>query len=87
MSFPQKATIGLHFAKNSTIKDSFNFDQLHPYESVCDYYLFDTKGKLPGGNGYAFNWWVRIRFDTVKLVYAWVWAQYGGEYVKMSNGK
>ncbi len=22
----------------------------------CNYFLFDTKGKLPGGNGYGFNW-------------------------------
>ncbi|RMZ50441.1 phosphoribosylanthranilate isomerase [Flavobacteriaceae bacterium PRS1] len=39
-----------------SIKDIFNFDDLKPYENVCDYFLFDTKGKLPGGNGYAFNW-------------------------------
>ena len=29
---------------------------MKPYESVCDFYLFDSKGKLPGGNGYAFDW-------------------------------
>ncbi|MGB5463086.1 MAG: phosphoribosylanthranilate isomerase [Aureibaculum sp.] len=39
-----------------SIKEEFNFDILRPYEAVCDYFLFDTKGKLPGGNGYAFNW-------------------------------
>ncbi len=39
-----------------SIKDTFNFKDLKPYETVCDYYLFDTKGKLPGGNGYTFNW-------------------------------
>ena len=39
-----------------SIKNEFNFDVLQPYETVCDYYLFDTKGKLPGGNGYTFNW-------------------------------
>lgn len=39
-----------------SIKDEFNFSQLQPYEDVVDYFLFDTKGKLPGGNGYTFNW-------------------------------
>ena len=39
-----------------SIKDEFNFDILRPYEAVCDYFLFDTKGKLPGGNGYTFDW-------------------------------
>lgn len=39
-----------------SIKDQFDFNELTPYEMVCDYYLFDTKGKLPGGNGYVFNW-------------------------------
>ena len=37
-------------------RDTFNFDVLKPYESVCDFFLFDTKGKLPGGNGYTFDW-------------------------------
>ena len=22
----------------------------------CDYFLFDTKGKFPGGNGISFDW-------------------------------
>ena len=39
-----------------SIKDTFNFDALTPYEGIVDYFLFDTKGKLPGGNGYTFNW-------------------------------
>ena len=39
-----------------SIKDTFDFSILAPYEDACDYFLFDTKGKLPGGNGYTFNW-------------------------------
>ena len=38
-----------------SIKDAFDFSVLAAYEEVCDYFLFDTKGKLPGGNGYAFD--------------------------------
>lgn len=42
--------------KTFSIKNEFDFKLLEPYEEVCDYFLFDTKGKLPGGNGYTFNW-------------------------------
>ncbi|NRD21572.1 phosphoribosylanthranilate isomerase [Winogradskyella eckloniae] len=49
-----------------SIKDEFNFDVLQPYEEVCDYYLFDTKGKLPGGNGYTFNWNVLSHYPSTK---------------------
>lgn len=38
------------------IKDQFDFDMLKPYDSVIDYFLFDTKGKERGGNGIKFNW-------------------------------
>ena len=37
-------------------KEAFDFSQLNPYAEYVDYFLFDTKGKLPGGNGYTFNW-------------------------------
>jgi phosphoribosylanthranilate isomerase len=47
---------GIEIIKAFSIKDEFNFDEIRPYESVCDFYLFDTKGKLPGGNGFKFNW-------------------------------
>lgn len=49
-----------------SIKDHFNFKILEPYEGVCDYFLFDTKGKLPGGNGYTFNWNVLKDYPSTK---------------------
>lgn len=49
-----------------SIKDTFNFKTLTPYEAVCDFYLFDTKGKQPGGNGYTFNWSVLKKYPSVK---------------------
>lgn len=49
-----------------SIKDNFNFSKLKPYEDVCDYFLFDTKGKLPGGNGYTFNWEVFKDYPSTK---------------------
>ena len=39
-----------------SIEEAFDFNELTPFEDCCDYFLFDTRGKLPGGNGYAFDW-------------------------------
>ena len=49
-----------------SIKNEFNFEVLKPYEPVCDYYLFDTKGKLPGGNGYTFDWTILKNHSSSK---------------------
>ena len=49
-----------------SIKDDFDFSVLMNYEEVCDFYLFDTKGKLPGGNGYTFNWEVLKDYPSTK---------------------
>jgi len=49
-----------------SIKNQFDFKVLEPYEDVCDYYLFDTKGKHPGGNGYTFNWNVFKKYKSPK---------------------
>ena len=38
------------------IKDEFNFELLKPFLQVVDYFLFHTKGKERGGNGYQFDW-------------------------------
>ncbi|WP_142783850.1 phosphoribosylanthranilate isomerase [Changchengzhania lutea] len=46
----------IEIIKVFSIKNEFNFEILKPYENVVDYFLFDTKGKLPGGNGYTFDW-------------------------------
>lgn len=49
-----------------SIRDNFDFGLLTPYENSCDYYLFDTKGKLPGGNGYTFDWKVLKDYPSTK---------------------
>lgn len=38
------------------VNDAFDFASLEAYLNSVDFFLFDTKGKLPGGNGYKFNW-------------------------------
>ena len=42
--------------KAITIDSKFNFNELKYYKNCVDYFLFDTKGKLPGGNGITFDW-------------------------------
>lgn len=61
-----EASHPIEIIKVFSIKHDFNFEALKPYESVCDYYLFDTKGKLPGGNGYTFNWNVLKNYPSNK---------------------
>lgn len=57
---------GLIVIKVFSIKNQFDFKVLEPYEDVCKYYLFDTKGKEPGGNGYTFNWNVLKKYKSNK---------------------
>ena len=63
--------------KNSNIKiikvfsvdDDFEFNVLEHYEQVCDYFLFDTKGKLHGGNGVTFNWQILENYKSKKPLF------------------
>jgi phosphoribosylanthranilate isomerase len=52
-----------------SIDAAFDFSQLQSYESVCDYFLFDTKGKLPGGNGVAFDWQLLQNYKSNKPIF------------------
>ncbi|SMG36021.1 phosphoribosylanthranilate isomerase [Arenibacter troitsensis] len=56
----------IEIIKVFSIKDDFHFSILTPYENVCDYFLFDTKGKLPGGNGFTFSWEVLKNYPSTK---------------------
>jgi phosphoribosylanthranilate isomerase len=52
-----------------SVDDDFDFEILNKYEDVCDYFLFDTKGKLHGGNGFTFNWQILDRYKSQKLLF------------------
>lgn len=58
--------LGIGVIKVFGADETFDFSVLQPYEEVCDYYLFDTKGKLPGGNGYVFDWEVLENYPSKK---------------------
>jgi phosphoribosylanthranilate isomerase len=58
--------IPIEIIKVFSIKDNFDFEILKEFESVCDYFLFDTKGELPGGNGTTFNWNLLKKYPSNK---------------------
>lgn len=57
---------GLTVFKAFSVFDDFDFGQLNAYKEVVDFFLFDTKGKLPGGTGEKFNWGIldQYKLDT-----------------------
>jgi len=59
-------TKSIEIIKVFSVDSTFDFDELKPFESVCDYFLFDTKGKLPGGNGTTFDWKVLQQYPSQK---------------------
>ncbi|MEP6928764.1 MAG: phosphoribosylanthranilate isomerase [Flavobacterium sp.] len=56
----------IEIIKVFSIGEDFDFDVLVPFENVCDYFLFDTKGKLPGGNGTTFDWKILENYKSDK---------------------
>ncbi len=62
----QKNNLNLKIIKVFSIAETFDFTQLEPYKPHCDYFLFDTKGKEKGGNGFTFNWNILKNYDNEK---------------------
>lgn len=58
--------VQIEVIKVFSVNDDFDFERLQEYEPVCDYFLFDTKGKLPGGNGFTFNWEILKNYKSEK---------------------
>jgi phosphoribosylanthranilate isomerase len=56
----------LEIIKVFSIKNKFNFEKLIPFEPFIDYFLFDTKGPNPGGNGFCFDWSVLQDYNVNK---------------------
>ncbi|CAN5193338.1 phosphoribosylanthranilate isomerase [soil metagenome] len=51
-----KENVEIELIKVFSIIEEFDFTRLANYEGYVNYFLFDTKGKNKGGNGYSFNW-------------------------------
>lgn len=58
--------INVTVIKVFSVDDDFDFEEIRPFESVCDYFLFDTKGPLQGGNGIPFNWQILKYYPSQK---------------------
>lgn len=58
--------MNVEIIKVFSVGNNFNFEVVQPYESVCNYFLFDTKGEKPGGNGTAFNWQILHHYPSKK---------------------
>jgi len=46
------------------IKEMFDFERTKEFEEVCDYFLFDTKGKERGGTGITFDWGILKNYNA-----------------------
>ena len=52
----QKEAPEVQLIKAFAIGPGFSFESLEGYLEACHYFLFDTRGALPGGNGKRFDW-------------------------------
>lgn len=55
---------GIIVFKAFSVDESFDFSVLKAYSGVCDFFLFDTKGQLPGGSGQKFNWHLLEKYTS-----------------------
>ncbi|HEX8328190.1 MAG TPA: phosphoribosylanthranilate isomerase [Hymenobacter sp.] len=54
---------GLLVMKAFSVGQALDFAALLPYVPHCDFFLFDTKGAAPGGNGAIFDWKLLSDYD------------------------
>lgn len=53
----------LTLIKTFNIADTSDLQNTKVYEGIADYFLFDTKGKIVGGNGEKFDWTVLTAYE------------------------
>ena len=58
--------LGVDVIKAFSVNSEFNFNTIKEYVPFVDYFLFDTKGKLPGGNGITFDWKILEKYPYQK---------------------
>ncbi|WP_316809797.1 phosphoribosylanthranilate isomerase [Pedobacter heparinus] len=57
---------GITLIKAFGLGEHFDFSQLKNYETVVDYFLFDTQTPAHGGSGKTFNWKLLERYTLDK---------------------
>ena len=56
-------SMGFNVIKVFSVGEGFDFARTRDYEDDVNYFLFDTKGKLYGGNAQQFDWEVLNDYD------------------------
>ncbi|HEX8399608.1 MAG TPA: phosphoribosylanthranilate isomerase [Pyrinomonadaceae bacterium] len=56
----------LQIVKVFKVNENFDGEQLKEFETICDYFLFDTKTSQHGGSGHVFDWQILRRFSINK---------------------
>ena len=61
-----KKNLNVEIIKAFNVDNYFEFNNTEVYLDCCDYFLFDSKGKLPGGNGFSFKWEILRNYNYKK---------------------
>ncbi len=61
-----KKKLNVKIIKAFNVDKYFDFNKTELYLDCCDYFLFDSKGELPGGNGFSFNWEILKNYNYKK---------------------
>jgi len=54
---------GLKIIKVFSVDKDFDFGDVAPYKKYVEFFLFDTRGKLYGGNAKTFDWELLHKYD------------------------
>lgn len=75
--------------KAFSVGSDFHYDSLRPYLPHCDYFLFDTRGDLPGGTGQTFDWGVLrdYPFDKPYFLSGGIGEAQCGKLLEFAKGK
>jgi len=65
-SFCKKLMKVVKVIKAFRVSNDYDINLTNSYIECCDYFLFDTKGKLPGGNSYKFDWKLLEKYTFLK---------------------
>ena len=58
----QMKDAGIMVFKAFSVNEQFDFDALTAYSTVCECFLFDTKGNSLGGTGQKFDWQILANY-------------------------
>lgn len=61
--------LNVKIIKVFSVDEAIDFGMISAYENCCDYFLFDTKGEKPGGNGRTFNWQLLEKYAGSKPIF------------------